>query len=72
MSVEYILLYIILAICLVYASYKIYIALQGRSNPCEGCEGCELSKFRNQPKGKKHIKNGECDKKNNKIFAQQK
>ena len=72
MNIEYILLYLILAICVAYAGYKIYVALQGRSNPCAGCNGCELSKLRNGEKAQKHIKSGECEKKISKKFAQQK
>ena len=72
MNIEYILIFLILAICVVYAGYRIYLALQGRSNPCAGCDGCELSKLRNGRKPRKHIKSGECDKKISKKFAQQK
>lgn len=72
MNIEYILLFLILAICVVYAGYKIYLALQGRSDPCAGCDGCELSKLRNGKKAQKLRKSGECDKKIGKKFAQQK
>lgn len=72
MNIEYILLYLIFAICVAYAGYRLYIALQGRSDPCAGCDGCELSKLRKGRKAQKHDKSGECDKKVSKKFAQKK
>lgn len=39
-----IIVYIILAIAVTYAVYKVYSSLAERNSPCYGCQGCELKK----------------------------
>lgn len=39
-----IIVYIILAIAVTYAVYKVYGSLAERNSPCYGCQGCELKK----------------------------
>lgn len=41
---QHIILVVILACAVFYASWRIYRILTQSADPCEGCSGCELKK----------------------------
>lgn len=42
MKGENIIVILIIAICLVYAGYRIYKAFSSKEDPCANCQGCAL------------------------------
>ena len=58
--IQHLIIFIVLALSLCYAGYRIYIALKSANNPCYGCKGCsirkELEKNRKSP-----AKKSRCD-----------
>ncbi len=39
---QLVLTFSVVFLCVLYASWRIYKALKGPSDPCAGCDGCTL------------------------------
>ncbi len=50
---EYIILFLILALCITYVGYRMYRTICNVGNPCDGCAGCALKDLKTKGKVKR-------------------
>ena len=62
LSFEYIIVYIIITLSVVYLGYRAYLSLKDINSPCQGCSGCAL-KAANPPKKSCNVKKEMCNEK---------
>lgn len=63
MGVQFVVIILVVACCVAYAAYRIYLSLKHIDDPCVNCTGCSLKDFKqaaNTRQARKARHGGNC------------